>query len=232
MRPRLIYGSILLFAALLPSSLVAVSAIDTTYSVMPGKGSSTQDILIMVRGVPLTSADPMWLYVFWDDVPLVKRQADIALKTGHEHRWDITVKPPAGYNTLGKHDIDIWVEGTDGTMKKLYWQYTVTSGLPPASWWQTLPQEFLDAIRGPEGQPGEKGAAGPQGAAGQRGQPGQQGPQGPAGAQGAQGPQGPQGPQGEPGDTPDTAPTIIASAGTSSIITAAATYILLRRRSH
>jgi len=134
-------GAILLVVLILLLPLVpAEAAIDATYSVMPGKGGSTQEITIMVRGVPLVSEDPMWLYVFWDDVPLVKRQADLAVAGGkREHRWDVTIKPPAGYNYIGKHDLDIWIEGADGTFKKLYWSYTVTSGLPPIEWWQNLP---------------------------------------------------------------------------------------------
>lgn len=222
------YGTILLAVLVLLLPLVPVGAIDATYSVMPGKGSSTQEILIMVRGVPLVSADPMWLHVFWDDVPLVKRQADIALKAGgYEHRWDVTIKPPAGYNYLGKHDIDIWIEGQDGSFKKLYWSYAVTSGLPPVEWWKSLPPELIEDITGPAGPPGPQGPAGPSGATGARGP---QGEQGQRGAQGIQGPAGPKGPQGEQGDSGEVLPLVLASSLVTSIATAIVTVWLMKRR--
>jgi len=224
-------GTILLFALtlLLPLlPLPVVRAIDATYSVMPGKGGSAQEILIMVRGVPLVSADPMWLHVFFDDVPLIKRQADLAVTGGREHRWDVTIKPPAGYNYLGKHDIDIWIEGQDGSFKKLYWQYTVTSGLPPASWWNNLPPELIAEITGPQGPPGPQGPAGPAGAAGARGL---QGEQGQRGAQGLPGPVGLQGPQGVPDETTplEMVPYILVSVVASSLLSVAVTLRLVKR---
>ena len=226
------YGTILLLVLVLLLPLVPVgAAIDVTYSVMPGLGSSTQDILVMVRGVPLVSEDAMWLHVFWDDVPLVKRQADITLKSGgHEHRWDVTIKPPAGYNHLGKHDIDIWVEGADGTFKRLYWQYTINDGLPPVALWQqyiALHPEILAMITGPAGPPGPQGPPGPAGARGPHGEQGQRGAQG---AQGPAGAVGPQGLQGEPGDSAEALPLVAVSSLVTSIATAAATIWLMKRR--
>jgi len=225
------YGAILLVVLVLLLPLMPVGAIDATYSVMPGKGGSTQDILIMVRGVPLVSADPMWLHIFFDDVPIAnaKRLPDIALTGGgREHRWDVTFKPPIGYNYLGKHDIDIWIEGQDGTFKKLYWQYTVTDGLPPASWWDKLPPELIAEITGPQGPPGPQGPAGPAGAAGARGP---QGEQGQRGAQGLPGPVGLQGPQGVPDETTplEMVPYIAASVLASTIISVAITLKLVKR---
>ena len=226
------YGTILLAVLVLLLPLVPVgAAIDATYSVMPGKGSSTQEITIMVRGVPLVSEDPMWLYVFWDDVPLVKRQADLAVAGGkREHRWDVTIKPPAGYNYLGKYDIDIWIEGQDGVFRKLYWQYTVTSGLPPASWWSNLPPDLIAMITGPQGPPGPQGPAGPAGAAGARGPQGEQGQRGAQGIQGPAGPMGPQGPQGDAAEVlPIMAPYLVATALASSIISVVVTMRLIKR---
>jgi len=190
-------GAVALLTAVLLLPLVPVgAAIDVTYAVMPGKGSSTQDITLVVRGVPLVSEDSAWLWVFWDDMALVKRMPDIAAAGGkREHRWDVTFKPPTAYSYRGKHDLDIWVEGADGSFKKLYWQYAITSGLPPAEWWENLPPELLAEIRGPQGPVGPKGDDGDTGATGLQGPDGPAGPRGPGGPIG---PPGPQGPQGEP----------------------------------
>jgi hypothetical protein len=226
------YGSILLaiITLLLVSCVPVGAAIEVSYAVMPKEGPSTQEILIWVRIDPLVSSEPMYLYIFWDGVPLVKHKAapyNTAAKT-YSYMWDEYIKPPAGHNYKDDYRIEIWVETTDGEIKKLTYQYEVTDGLPPAEWWKNLPPALLAEIRGPTGPPGPQGPAGPAGPAGARGP---QGEQGQRGAQGVQGPAGLQGAKGEPAITTplEMVPYILASVAASSIISVAVTLRLVKR---
>ena len=226
------YGTILLvvLTLLLLPCIPVGAAIEVSYAVMPKEGSSTQEILIWVRVDPLTSSEPMYLYIFWEGVPLVKHKAapyNTVAKT-YSYTWDEYIKPPTGYNYKDDYRIEIWVETADGDIKKLTYQYTVTDGLPPTAWWKNLPPALLAELRGPAGPPGPQGPAGPAGAAGARGP---QGEQGQRGAQGPPGPSGAAGPQGLPAVTTqlEMVPYILLSVAASSIISVAITMRIMKR---
>jgi len=168
---------------------------------MPNEGPSTQQILIWLRGEPLIEPTGQYASVFWDTVPLKVRDPDILLKSGsHEHRWDLYITPPTGYNSKGKHAISIWIESSTGEIKKLNWQYTITDGEPTTTdaWLKLLETnpDILTQITGPKG---EKGATGPQGVKGETGLPGTDGDPGQRGPQGVIGLSGPKGEIGEKG---------------------------------
>jgi len=216
---RVLLCLVLLLAAM---PYTAVHGFDVTYSVMPEEGTSTQEILIWIRVSPPQSSETLYLYVFWDSVPVIKRQPDTTLANKeHLHQWDIYIKPPPGLDYKDDHTINIWIEGPEDT-KKLRYIYTVTDGAPPAEYWtqflKTHPQ-YLAQITGPPGETGPQGTQGP---------PGPQGPQGPEGQIGAKGPPGPtgiQGPQGPP--TPRTQG--ILTTATASIATLIASVLINRR---
>ena len=202
----------------------SAQALDASYAVMPGSGSSTQPILIWVRVDPLINTEPMYLYVFWNDIPLITRQADITLKSGsHEHRWDVSIIPPVSQSYLGKHQIEIWIETASGDKKTLNWQYKITSGLPPVEWWENLPQSLLDEIRGSEGTQGEQGIQGLEG------DPGIAGPVGPQGQPGIPGLRGLNGTQGPIGESPNNFLSTLGAACILTCIVAIAGAIYLQR---
>ena len=209
----------------------SAQALDTSYAVMPGEGSSTQPILIWVRVDPLIDTQKMYLYVFWDNIPLKVRMPDITIgKTvNHEHRWDITVTPPASQNYLGKHHIKIWIETASGDKKELDWQYKITSGLPPVEWWEKLPQALLDEIRGPPGLQGDTGLRGLEGDQGATGRDGAVGPIGTQGLQGLHGVNGTLGEQGPIGESPNFVPTIVGACVLTGVASFVASFYLLKR---
>jgi len=213
---------LILLAGLVP----LVSALDASYEVMPHSGPSDQQILVWVRTEPLIDTNHYVAYVFWDNILIVDRLTDTALKNGqYKHSWDIKITPPAGHNYEGDHKIDIWIEGPGGDKKELRYQYTVTDGAPPAKWIEQFLKEhpeYLAAITGPTGPPGETGTPGTQGPPGPRGQ---QGTQGNTGPQGQTGPQGPKGPQGEPAPATQG----ITATAAASIITLIASVLVTRR---
>jgi len=190
---------LVLILILLAGSLPLVSALDASYEVMPHEGPADQQILIWVRTEPLIDANHYVLYVFWDNIPVIERQTDIALKNGqYEHRWDIKITPPVDHNYEDDHNIEIWIEGTGGDKRVLKYQYTITDGAPPTKWWTLFLEnhpEYLSEITGPRGPQGETG---PQGSPGNPGPKGQKGDTGENGAIGPQGPKGVPGPQGQP----------------------------------
>ena len=173
----------------------SVSALDTSYDVMPHKGKFDTPILIWIRCDPLYVADTSFIYVFWDNVPIVDQQRIVSPVSGSLFKWgwDITIIPPEGYNYKGDHRIKIWIEQPGGEKKELNYQYTILDGLPEPEWFDTLPVELINDLRGPagtQGIPGEKG---------DKGDLGEQGPQGEAGAKGDAGATGNEGGQGDPG---------------------------------
>jgi len=94
------------------------------YDPYPEKGDSTSNILIMIRIKSNTTKTTFsntnaWVYVFWDDKPIIIRQPAIYHKDAtykYERRWDLYIKAPQEYpyNSEGTHDIDIMVEWPDG----------------------------------------------------------------------------------------------------------------------
>ncbi len=180
-----------------------VSALDVSYDVMPHDGPASTPIFIWVRCDPLYVGDTSWIYVFWDNVPIKGQQRIVSPVSGSLFKWgwDITFTPPEGYNFRGDHRIKIWIEQPGGEKKELNWEYTILDGMPEPDWFKTLPPEFINEIRGPEG---EKGDAGAKGNAGSRGNKGEKGNRGQAGLDGGVGPVGPIGPKGDIGDKGET----------------------------
>ena len=152
---------------------VAEATIDAKYEVMPYSGPYDQRINIYVRCLPVIDAEAKTLYLFWDKMQINKLPStQIAKTANYQHSWDISFTPPSGYNSEGKHDIDIWIENRDGEVKKLYWSYTITDGIPPISAWEryiAAHPEILAQLRGPKGDTGAVGGAGARGAKGETG---------------------------------------------------------------
>ena len=171
MKKVIILVLVCLFGALFVP--VAEATIDAKYEVMPYSGPYDQRINIYVRCLPVIDAEAKTLYLFWDKMQINKLPStQIAKTANYQHSWDISFTPPSGYNSEGKHDIDIWIENRDGEVKKLYWSYTITDGIPPISAWEryiAAHPEILDQIRGPKGDVGPVGGAGARGAKGETG---------------------------------------------------------------
>ena len=191
MSKKLLLPVIILFLIVTPNA----SAIDFDYNVMPLEGLSTQQILILIRSKPIESSETQYLYLFWDNIPIISRQADITNKNGiHTHRWDITFTPPKTANSYGKHRISMWVETEFGLIEKELYQYEILDGIPNLSTWESYIKdhpEVLAQITGPMGPIGKTGApgeAGERGARGVQGDPGIIGLQGDVGETGQRGP--------------------------------------------
>jgi len=174
--------------------------------IYPKEGDINTEILIIVRGVPFRT-DTAWnLYVFYDGKCLIKRAPDIAIgKTGtHEHRWDVTIKPPNEFpystktTAKNKHYIKVMVENELGQTSSYKAEFDITEFIPPPSYWENLDPSFIEAITGPEGPQGEIGPPGPQGESGPEGPRGARGERGLKGNTGEIGPQGIPGPRGVP----------------------------------
>ncbi len=155
-----------------------------------------------------------YLYLFWDDVPIKDGVADVKISAGsYEHRWRFSFYPPKDRATKGSHFVQIWVYDHEGTIGKKTFFYNIKSVVPRLEWWEDLPPEFVDTLRGQDGidgakgDPGEKGdsiigLAGPQGLKGETGFSGPRGLTGEGGIEGSLGPigvRGIQGIKGEPG---------------------------------
>ncbi len=229
---------ILLLFALAFLKMPTVQAFEVNYNIMPGSGSSTQPILIWVRANPLIDTQQMTVRVFWDGNPIGDPRPDIRIgKTAtYKHAWDITVIPPVDYNYLGKHKIQVWIETGTGELEIRTWQYTIDDGMPPVDWWDKLPQELINEIRGPAGQKGNTGAQGQRGergatgTKGKNGATGDQGIIGDTGAQGITGATGAQGEQGIPGESPNFMLTLIVACVLTVIVTVGASFYLFKRK--
>jgi len=193
-----------LVLCLIPTALASSPVFFDGYAVFPSKGDSQTNILAVVRPDKPTDNSPMWLYIFWDDVPIIKRLLDVKVGTIHTYIWDVTFQPPQKqeYLAKGDHRITIWVEDNDGDIKMGVYNFQITEIIPCPEWFEELSDAALEALRGPQGVKGDKGNAGPVGPTGSQGTAGPQGdigPQGKQGEKGTQGSPGPQGAQGVPG---------------------------------
>ncbi len=188
----------LLVLILVSALLVPVAyAYETTYNVMPSEGAYADSILIFVRVDPLITDEPMYAWVFWDNIPVINRQISSPHgKTQYQNRWDITITPPIRHAEEGKHRIEIWLETSTGEIKKLHYTYYIIDGLPPFSVWDEFLEEhpeILVQLVGPKGDTGNTGSTGAKGAkgvsgdSGQDGEPGEIGPQGIIGLSGLKG---------------------------------------------
>jgi len=207
----------LLLLVIFSSSFLIPSVRSTEYSLnvehMPYEGNSDTPIVIFVTTSPMAGNKPWFLYLFWDDVPVKDGMADVKIAAGsYEHRWRFSFYPPKDRATKGSHFVQIWVYDHEGTIGKKTFFYNIKSIVPRLEWWEDLPSEFVDSIRGKDGLDGVKGdrgekgdsIIGPVGPQGPRGEEGLTGPQGSEGtgsegSPGSMGLSGVQGIQGEPG---------------------------------
>jgi len=170
----------------------------------PWSGDSQTEILAIIRPEKRADNTPMYLYIFWEDLPIITRLSDTVVNKQHTYMWDVTFKPPQDLQYLKKDSnrIVFWIEDIDGKIQSYTCVFTITDRIPQPSWLDDLTQKELDAITGPEGQKGDVGPPGPQGPEGEvgphgpEGPPGPQGVWGPIGPEGAIGPIGPVGPKG------------------------------------
>lgn len=186
---------------LLPSVYAADPFLKT---LAPWSGDSQTEILAIIRPEKRTDNTPLYLYVFWEKLPIITRLPDTVINKQHTYMWDVIFKPPQDLQYLKKDSnlIEFWIEDIDGVIQKYSCVFTVTDRIPRPSWLDDLTQKELDAITGPEGEKGDVGPPGPQGPEGKvgplglEGPPGSQGVWGPIGPKGAIGPIGPVGPKG------------------------------------
>lgn len=173
-------------------------------AVRPQKGDITTDILIMVRGDPIEG--PVWyLYVFYDDLALIKRMASpqIGKTANFLHLWDVTIKVPRElpYSAVrtgkNQHEIEIMVENELGYTSSYYAEFKIVNFILTPESWEKLSQAQLDSMKGETGDTGPPGESiqGPQGETGPLGPPGQDGSPGVPG-ESFEGPVGPRGPTG------------------------------------
>jgi len=184
---------ILIAAAIIIPNAQAFTA---THNLMPDEGRHEATFLVWIRASPLYEYDQMYVYVFWDDVPLIEGQKSPNYgKNQVRHSWDLTLTPPPGFTEEGTHDIDIWLVHENGEIVKIQDINTITETVPNISVWDDFIRnhpEVLEDLRGPQGIqgiPGPLGPKGDQGVGGQRGvpgPPGEAGPRGPVGSKGEQ----------------------------------------------
>jgi len=200
--------------------------------VFPNKGPSSTQILLLVRVIP-QDGGIMYLYVFWDGCPLVKRLASpqIGKTTSYRRMWDYSFTIPKGYNYKGEHTIRIRVENLAGDITNYAFKYKVTEGAPPEDWWDDLPKAFIEKIRGPRGERGPTGPKGEVGSKGPKGEKGEKGDQGPKGDKGVAGSQGDQGPKGNTGEPGKDANEILVYIGLAfSVISFVMSIVIMRAR--
>ena len=207
LRLKLMAG-LLLLLVLMPMAYAVTPVFFDGYAVFPSRGDSQTNILAVIRPDKRTDNKPMWLYIFWDDVPIIRRQMDNMDGTVHTYIWDVVFQPPQNqqYLATGDHTITIWVEDYDGDIKMGVYNFKITEIIPYPEWFEHLSDSTLEALRGPQGVKGDTGSTGPRGSTGPQGETGLWGPQGIQGMQGITGPQGVNGTQGEPGPQGEQGP--------------------------
>lgn len=199
MKTRFLTLLVIILCATTPLALGAISFNSWSVTAYPNQGTTTGEILILVRVAPINGLNPLYVYVFYDGVCLIQRQASPVANTIYTYSWDLKVKPPAtaSATAYGDHTITVRIEEASGAMETKNITYKIVDGLPQGEWWKSLPKAYFDYVKGAKGDQGDVGPAGPQG---EKGDIGATGVQGPIGEQGAQGPAGPVGAQGKPAD--------------------------------
>jgi hypothetical protein len=195
---------------LLLSTIYEVSAAEPYAKIYPKEGTIFTDIYIQIRN--LGDGILFHLYAWWDDKLIIERlqnpdYAQYSWQHDYKGLYDTHISTPNEYpyTELRNHTvfIEIWKERTT-----FFLNFTLTFKIveyyPPPSfykeWWDNLPQEFKDQLKGELGEQGIQGFQGIQGVQGERGLQGTQGERGLQGIQGERGLQGVQGVQGNKGD--------------------------------
>jgi len=188
----------LVFLIISLSLLPSVKAEPFLKTLAPWIGDSQTDILAIIRAEKRTDNSPIYLYIFWEDLPIITRLSDTVINKQHTYMWDVVFNPPQDprYLKKGSNQIVFWLEDIDGKIQSYPCIFTITDRIPQPSWFDDLTQGEIDDITGPEGPPGEAGPPGPDGPQGELGAQGPVGPPGPQGSLGNPGPQGEIGPRG------------------------------------
>ncbi len=170
----------------------SVNAAPILKTLAPWSGDSQTDILAIIRPEKRTDNTAMHLYIFWNHLPIVTRLCDTVIDKKHTYMWDVTFNPPQDLQYLkkGSNTLVFWLEDVDGKIQTYTCIFTVTDRIPDVSWFNDLPQAYIDKITGPAGEKGDTGLPGP---TGPQGETGKEGPKGPTGSQGESGDVGPQG---------------------------------------
>jgi len=170
----------------------AVYATPFLKTLAPWSGDSQTEILAIIRPEKRTDNTPLYLYVFWNKLPIITRLCDTVVNKQHTYRWDVIFKPPQDVQYLkkGSNTIVFWIEDIDGKFQVYTCVFTITDRIPLPSWLDDLTQKQIDEITGPQGEKGDEGPKGPVGPQGERGDDGPFGPTGPQGKQGDEGIQG------------------------------------------
>lgn len=158
--------SILLLFILALISVPHVSAESTwTVSIYPSLGTTTGNILILIRCTPYTGSTPLYLYVFYDDVCQIQRQASPSSNGVYTYQWDVKVKPPAlaTYTPYSSHIIMVRLEAQDGSATTKSLSYGITDNVPQGEWWKNLPKGYYDYLKGSDGKNGVNGKDGKDG---------------------------------------------------------------------
>jgi len=236
---------LLLFLALclIPTALASSPVFFDGFALYPPHGTSQTSILAMIRPDEPASGS-LWLYMFWDDMPIKTRLEDPVVNKVHTYMWDVIIQAPQEpfYCKKGPHKITCRIEDDEANVKYAVYTFTIDDTIPDVSWFENLPQEFINQIKGPKG---DTGATGPRGIGEQgiQGEPGPigigiQGEPGPIGIgiQGEPGPigigiQGERGPPGQRGEAAELSKmTIFGTIGISLASLAASIYGFYQRR--
>jgi hypothetical protein len=203
------YAFAIISIVLLLSTIYEVSAAEPYAKIYPKEGTIFTDIYIQIRN--LGDGILFHLYAWWDDKLIIERlqnpdYAQYIWQHDYKGLYDTHISAPNEYpyTELRNHTvfIEIWKERTT-----FFLNFTLTFKIveyyPPPSfyqeWWDNLPQEFKDQLKGEQGIQGERGATGLKGDEGDVGQQGIQGERGVQGEKGYKGETGAAGPQGQQG---------------------------------
>lgn len=216
---------------------------DLDISMFPVEGGAETNIVLFVFPTLTTQGPGPWrLYVYWHDICLINGRPDkvIGTTTTYKHEWIIEFNPP--YGKIGyTYAVRVVVVTNTGEILEQWSTFKMKETIPKLSWFDSLTQAELDAIRGPTGPVGPQGPTGPTGAkgpTGPQGVPGTDGVQGPGGIQGIQGEtgeSGPIGPVGQPGmdglDGRDPPMVPLYTALALSLFSSVCSILLFRRGS-
>jgi hypothetical protein len=153
----------LLLMMLVPVSqmkMVSAYSFNFNVDVFPIEGSTTSNIMVIVRAFPIDSTK-LGLFITYDGYMVVYN--DINNTT---HVWTKNITPPtslAKYQAYGVHNIKVWLGYPDSTWSAVDTvPYTIVSGAISGNWWTTLPQDFWAylASKVPLGQQGPQGPQG------------------------------------------------------------------------
>lgn len=161
---------VLLLAILCPVAHASLVT-EWTMQLYPAQGTTTGDILILIRNITPTGSTPLYVYVFYDDVCLIQKQAAPSTSGVYTYQLDLKIKPPAttAATVYGYHQVTVRIEDNLGTSNSKSLSYKIVDGIPQGEWWKNLPTGYYEYLKGAKGDTGATGAQGPQGETGPAG---------------------------------------------------------------